>query len=102
MENTGKWLNLLLKNVWLILFVAILGVFYIANVHMAERKQIRIEERKKEVQRIKWQYMGVEKELLLSNAPSQMEKRVENLGLQHANGKPKNIHLDESDKKGNR
>ena len=99
MEKSGKWLDLLLRNVSLILFVAILGVLYIANVHVAERKQLRIEERKKEVQRIKWQYMGIEKELLLNSAPSEMEKKMDDLGLKHAAGKPKNIHLDEPEKK---
>ena len=99
MEKSGTWLNLLLKNVSLILFVAFLGVIYIANVHVAERKQLRIEQMKKDVQKVKWQYMGIEKDLLLNSSPSQMERQMEGIGLKHSNQRPKQLSLEEKSEK---
>jgi len=91
MEKSGTWLNLLLKNVSLIMFVAVLGVVYIANVHVAERKQMRIEELKKDVQKVRWQYMGIEKDLLLNSSPSQMEKKMKDVGLEYSAKQPKSL-----------
>lgn len=95
MDRTGTWVKLLLKNVSLILFVAMLGVVYIANVHVAERKQLRIEEMKKEVQQMKWQYMGIEKDLLLYSSPSMMEKKMEDAGLKYSAKTPKTLSISE-------
>lgn len=93
MDTSRTWLNILLKNVSLISFVAFLGVMYIANVHIAERKQLKIEEMKKEVQKIKWQYMGIEKDLLLHSSPSQMEKAMEEAGLKYSSERPRQLSL---------
>mgnify|MGYP000844549975 CR=1 FL=1 len=95
MEKSGTWLNLVLKNVSLVTFVAFLGVIYIANVHVAERKQLRIEEMKKDVQKMKWQYMGIEKNLLLHSSPSQIEKKMGDVGLKYSSQKPRRLSLDE-------
>jgi apolipoprotein N-acyltransferase len=98
MERTGTWTNLLLKNVTLIMFLALLGVIYIANVHVAERKQLKIEEMKKDVQQMKWQYMGIEKDLLLYSSPSVMEKKMEREGLKYSSDSPKNLSLEKTGK----
>lgn len=92
-------MNLMLKNVSLIVFLALLGVVYIANVHVAERKQLKIEEMKKEVQKMKWQYMGIEKDLLLYSSPSVMERKMEGEGLKYSSESPKNLTLKEQDEK---
>ena len=93
MEKSSTWLNLMLKNVSLILFVALLGVIYIANVHVAERKQMRIEELKKNVEQVKWQYMGIENDLLLNSSPSQIEDKVKNVGLEYSAMQPKSLEV---------
>lgn len=89
----------MLKNVPLIVFLALLGVLYIANVHVAERKQLKIEEMKKDVQKMKWQYMGIEKDLLLYSSPSVMEKKMEDVGLKYSTKSPKNLNLKGQDEK---
>jgi hypothetical protein len=95
MERKSTWVGLMLKNVPLIIFLAALGVIYIANVHIAERKQLRIEEMKKDVQQMKWQYMGIEKDLLLYSSPSVMEEKMKDAGLKYSAQTPKNLSLDE-------
>lgn len=95
MEKNSTWVTMLLKNVSLIFFVALLGVIYISNVHVAERKQLRIEEMKKDVQKMKWQYMGIEKNLLLYSSPSEMEKKMEGAGLKHSADTPTSLSLEE-------
>jgi hypothetical protein len=99
MERRSTWLNIMLKNVSLLVFLALLGVVYIANVHVAERKQLKIEEMKKEVQKMKWQYMGIEKDLLLYSSPSVMERKMEGAGLKYSAESPKNLTLKEQDEK---
>lgn len=91
-------MEVLLKNVSLIMFVAILGVLYIANVHVAERKQMRIEKLKKEVQKKKWEYMGIEKDLLLNSSPSRIEEKMNELGLKYSTKRPVRLSLDEEAK----
>ena len=99
MERSNNWISILLKNVSLIMFVAILGVLYIANVHVAERKQMRIERLKKDVQKKKWEYMGIEKDLLLNSSPSRIEKKMNELGLKYSTKRPVRLSLEEEVKK---
>lgn len=99
MERKSTWVGLLLKNVMLIIFLALLGVVYIFNVHIAERKQLKIEEMKKDVQQMKWQYMGIEKDLLLYSSPSVMEKKMNAVGLKYSAETPKNLSSDEREVK---
>jgi hypothetical protein len=100
METSRTWITFLLKNVSLVLFVAFLGVVYIANVHIAERKQFRIEKMKRDVQKVKWQYMGIEKDLLLHSSPSHMEKEMEGIGLRYSSEMPRQLSLDKKDEIG--
>ncbi|HAY70702.1 MAG TPA: hypothetical protein DCX89_02305, partial [Saprospirales bacterium] len=77
----------------LIVFLAVLALVYISNVHVAERKQLKIEEKKREVQKIKWEYMSVEKDMLLNSSPSEMEKKTSEIGLQPPSSIPSKLTL---------
>ncbi|MEZ4907753.1 MAG: FtsL-like putative cell division protein [Saprospiraceae bacterium] len=69
-------LNMLLKNLSLIVFVAFLGVLYITNVHIAERKMVKIEKLEKEVETLRYKYMDVKQSVLYTSAPSIIEKKL--------------------------
>lgn len=79
-----NFLNALIKNLSLIVFIAFLGVLYITNVHIAERKMIKIEKMEKEVEAMRYKYMNVKKNVLYTSAPSIIEKQVEEKGLKQS------------------
>jgi hypothetical protein len=83
-----NWLNLLIKNLSFIVFMAFLCVLYITNVHLAERKMIRIEKMEKEVETLRYKYMDVKQSLLYTSAPSIIEKRVQDKGLKQTTKAP--------------
>ena len=79
-----NWLNIILKNITLLVFVAFLILLYITNVHIAERKMLKIERLKREVDTMKYKYMSVKQKTLYSNAPSIIEKKVSDKGLKQS------------------
>jgi len=98
-EKSTSWLMFLLKNLSVIVFMAVLGLIYISNVHIAERKQLKIEEMKREVQKIKWEYMSVEKDMLLNSSPSEMEKKTKDIGLQPPSSIPSKLTINKDTEK---
>lgn len=76
-----NWLNLMIKNLSFIVFLAMLGMIYITNVHLAERKMIRIERMEKELEILRYKYVDVKQSLLYTSAPSIIEKKVSDKGL---------------------
>ncbi len=90
------WLNIVIKNIFLIVFITFLGLVYIANVHVAERKMLKIEKLKKEVDTVKYRYMSVKQKILYTSAPSVIEKKVSDKGLKQSTKAPKVIKLDKS------
>jgi hypothetical protein len=83
-----NWLNIVIKNMTFIVFIAFLGVLYITNVHLAERKMIKIEKMEKEVETIRYKYMDVKQSILYTSAPSIIEKRVLDKGLKQTTKAP--------------
>ncbi|MBK7093730.1 MAG: hypothetical protein IPH57_01185 [Saprospiraceae bacterium] len=83
-----NWLNLLIKNLSFIVFIAFLCVLYITNVHLAERKMIKIEKMEKEVETLRYKYMDVKQSLLYTSAPSIIEKKVLDKGLKQTTKAP--------------
>ena len=69
--------GLLTKNLWFILFVTMLGLFYINNSQRGERKQVKIDRMEKDVQRARWEYLSLKKELMEKSSPSQLAKDLE-------------------------
>ncbi len=87
----------MLKNISLIVFITFLGLIYIANVHIAERKMLKIEKLKKEVDTVKYRYMSVQQKILYTSKQlSVMGKKANELGLKQPDKAPKVIKLDKS------
>jgi hypothetical protein len=66
------------------LFLAFLGVLYIANRHNAEAKTIRWTEGEKEVKELKWEYIGLQSQWMLATKQSQVALSARNLGLKES------------------
>lgn len=89
-------LDIITKNLTLLVFIAFLGVLYIANVHIAERKMLKIEKLEKEVQTVKYRYLDVKQSIHYTSMPSVIEKKVEAKGLKQGTSSPKVLKLDKS------
>jgi len=76
--------------------MAFLGVLYIANVHVAERKMMKIEKLKKEVQTVRYRYMDVKQSIYYTSMPSVIEKKVADKGLKQSSKAPKVLKLNKS------
>ncbi len=87
------WSKILIKNITLIVFIAFLGLLYIANVHIAERKMLKIEKLKKEVDTVKYRYISVKQKILYTSAPSVIGKKVNDKGLKQSVKPPKVIKM---------
>lgn len=78
-QEQGKgWL---LANLNFVIFITILGLFYIANANSVEKKMRKIENLKKEVKEAKYKYIKVEKDIQHPTTASELEKQLESQGL---------------------
>lgn len=69
--------NIVLNNLPFVLFVAFLGLLYIANAQRGERKLMAINKLEKQVQEVRWEYMSLKKELMGKASPSQLAKDLD-------------------------
>ncbi len=69
--------KLMFKNVYFIMFLAVLGLLYINNSQRGERKLMTIYKLEKEVQQKRWEYMSLRKDLMSQSSPSQLAKDLD-------------------------
>lgn len=92
----NNWLDIIIKNLTLLVFIAFLGVLYIANVHIAEGKILKIEKLKKEVKTVRYRYMDVKQSIHYTSMPSVIEKKVSDKGLKQSASTPKVLNQNRS------
>jgi len=80
-----------------ILFVAMLGMFYIANRHFAERNIRAIDKLNKEVKEMSWDYKTLKADLMLKSTQTEVAKLVDTLGLSEPIEPPKKIVIKENE-----
>jgi hypothetical protein len=83
----------LVQNMPFIGFLSLLGLIYIANSHLAEKKIRRINKLGKEIKELKWEYINVKSELMFRSKMSEVSKSVEPLGLKQLSSPPQKIEL---------
>lgn len=81
--SLNKGVRWTLSNLKYIYFLLFLGVIYIANVQIAERKAKKINELHEEVKELNWRYMDVKSQLMYSGSYTKLEGEVEGLQLKH-------------------
>jgi len=77
-----------LKNIPFLIFLALLGVIYIANAHTVEKKMRKIELLKKEVKEEKWKFMQVKTEIIHESTESQLARKLSVKDLKKNNDVP--------------
>jgi len=83
--------NLILGNLKLLGFVALLAVIYIANSHYAERNVRRIQMLQKEIHELRWRYTSIQADIMYNSRQSAMAQNLREQGLRPLRDKPKKI-----------
>jgi hypothetical protein len=74
-----------------VLFIAFLGMIYIANMHMAERSIRDISKISKEVKELSWDYKTTKADLAFKSTLTEVAKRVDTLGIKESLEPPQKI-----------
>jgi hypothetical protein len=73
------------------LFIAFLGMIYIANMHMAERSIRDINKISKQVKELSWDYKTTKADLAFKSTLTEVAKRVDTLGIKESLEPPQKI-----------
>jgi hypothetical protein len=74
-------LQFIYKHLTFLCFLILLGIFYIANAHRAEKKVRKINDLKSDINKQRWQYWESMSKVMYEGIQSQTEERVKDLGL---------------------
>lgn len=74
-----------------ILFIAFLGMIYIANMHLAERNIRDISKISKEVKELSWDYKTTKADLAFKSTLTEVAKRTDTLGIKESLQPPQKI-----------
>jgi hypothetical protein len=74
-----------------VLFIAFLGMIYIANMHMAERSIRDINKISKQVKELSWDYKTTKADLAFKSTLTEVAKRVDTLGIKESLEPPQKI-----------
>lgn len=82
----------ILKNLPFVLFLGFIGLIYIMNAHYSEKKLWQIQQYKKEIEKLDWEYTSIKSDLMYQTKQSEVAKAVKDIGLKNAKGShPKRI-----------
>ena len=87
----SKWVEWIFVNLPFVCYLGLIGVIYIGIAHASEKKLRKINFLQKEVKDTRWHYMNLKQDLMYGGTQSEMEKKVENIGLKSPKGVPKII-----------
>jgi hypothetical protein len=78
-----------------VLFMALLGMVYIANRHLAEKNIREINKIDKEVKELSWDFKTAKAELAYKSTLTQVAKRADTLGIKESMQPPQKITAEE-------
>ena len=78
-----------------ILFLALLGMIYIANRHLAEKNIRDIDKITKEVKELSWDYKTTKADLAFKSTLTEVVKRADTLGIKESTQPPQKIAAQE-------
>ncbi len=84
---------LVAKNLPFVAFLALLGLLYISNRHLAENTVRRIDRLGKEVKELSWDYKSLNAELMKLTTQTEIAKRADTLGLKERTEPPIKIQV---------
>src|SRR5690606_14680003 len=79
---------LVAKNLPFIAFLALLGLLYISNRHLAENTVRRIDRLGREVKELSWDYKSLNAEQMKLTTQTEIAKRADTLGLKERTAPP--------------
>jgi hypothetical protein len=74
-----------------VIFLAMLGMIYIANRHFTEKSIREIDKLNKEVKELSWDYKTLKAELMQKSTQTEVAKQVDTIGLKEPVEPPKKI-----------
>ncbi len=83
--------NLILGNLKMVGFLALLAVIYIANAHYAEGNVRKIQILHKELHELRWRYTSIQAETMYNSRQSALAGQLRSKGLRPLRDKPKKI-----------
>jgi hypothetical protein len=78
-----------------VLFLALLGMIYIGNMHLAEKNIRDIDKLSKEVKELTWDYKTAKAELAFKSTLTEVAKRVDTLGIKESIEPPQRLKAQE-------
>ncbi len=78
-----------------LLFLALLGMLYIGNMHMAEKSIRDIDKIGKEVKELTWDYKTAKADLAFKSTLSEVAKKVDTLGIKESIAPPQRLKAEE-------
>ncbi|MBW4891284.1 hypothetical protein KXQ82_16270 [Mucilaginibacter sp. HMF5004] len=82
-----------------ILYLALLCMIYIANMHLADKNIRQIEKIGKEVKELNWDYKTTKADLAFKSTLSEVEKRADTLGVKVSLDPPQKLTIEENSDK---
>jgi len=92
-----KWVEWIFVNLPFVCYLVLLGVIYISNAHASEKAVRKIEALKQEVKDTKWRATNLRQEVMHGSIQSQIEEKVEKIGLVPAIRPPYKIITERKD-----
>lgn len=80
-----------------VLFLVVLGLFYIGNSHYSDKTNRKINKLEKEVEDLRADFTTLKADYMLSSKQSEVAKKVKELGLFESEEPPHKIELTESE-----
>ncbi len=84
-------LTWILMNIYFVGFLVFLGILYISLVRHVEGSIYKIGKLNEEVERLRWEYMGLQSELMYERTQSQVVEKMKKKGLSPGKQGPKRI-----------
>lgn len=81
------------RNLPFVAFIALIGLLYISNRHLAENTVRRIDRLGREVKELGWDYKSLNAELMKLTTQTEIAKRADTLGLRERTQPPIKIEV---------
>jgi hypothetical protein len=81
-----------------VIYIAFLGMVYIANRHLSEKNLREIDKLTKEVKELNWDYKSTKAELAYKSTLTEVAKRVDTLGIKISVEPPQKLTIEDDSK----
>ena len=78
-----------------VLFMVLLGMLYLGNMHLAEKTIRDIDKTEKEVKELSWDYKTAKAELAYKSTLSEVARRADTLGIKQSIEPPQKLQAEE-------